>query len=249
MELRFINIKPNYRTNPEDMVKDIVAVKLNGQFYPLEEPDAKEVFIYGTGWKRIAKAKRYTILRFSMRTEDWNTYRERYGDRVLYFSLTNDNLNSGDCCGHCARQEFYSIRNLDLERYMGFVQLWERFNELQQKRLKEIYWFDTTGWICERHSMWPSFGWGPISFLPSMDPIRDDKTIWNCQCQLFHDRCEKEGIKISLTHLELGFDNPEFDNIMKDFPVSVHDRMLHVFGEEMTNIYQQLLDYYVDGKE
>ena len=244
MELQFINIRPNFRATPEDMEKPIVGIYHEGVLYPLDDkPDAKEMFIYGVGWKKIGKSKRYAIPRFSMRSEDWQSYRNLYGDHILFYSLTNSQLNSGDCCDYCARQEFLSIRNKDLVHYMGFVKLWCQFNELQQKRLMEIYPYDKNGWLRGRKSIRPSFGWGFITFDPSMNPIDNDKLLWEHQCELFHRKCKEQGVNVSLTHLLLGFDHPEYD-VMKDFPVSVHDRMLHVFGEEMTELYEKLLKYY-----
>ena len=207
-------------------------VKIKGNFYPCGL-NAKEVFIYGVGYKRIDKSK---IIQTDRLTEldEIKQYFDLYGADCLYYNLTNKLIGNNDYCWNSIQREFEAMT------YAGFIN-WFNYIGRINKLIAETTSIYLTKWginpyvdkvqttkngnVIFRQDLFKiklnhfvSYPFGRT--LPFLDCIEDDSRLFNtyyyCECG-------------------------ETDLEKNKLPSSVKDRLTYLFNENVANEYELLM--------
>lgn len=146
--------------------------------------DVKEVWVYGQGWFKLGKRKRYTIPVFDGEAEHFNDYLEKYGIDVMCYCLNGDSFNrSGDCCHIRYRNEFRTLCHFGVEKFNEYSTLFKQMKELQTKWFTEKYLplFKEHGWgdgIIDDYIFEPCYTIYGVPFMV-MDVLEDEKKMDN----------------------------------------------------------------------
>lgn len=247
MKIDFYHIK----NEDKNVTPTIKCLKIENKLYPVEIDEEElskprvEVFVQGQGHKKISTKKLIDVPRFSMQTEDWENYLNTYGHHVLFFSLTNEQYGSMDCCYYHAHMEFNSVVGLhNIESYVDWLSKIRKLQELQAERLKEYekkvrfpYRFIEKHLIIPYYTLSVPGVFGSIPFTPTVDPMKDEALLNHLFYSLkMTERDQEEDIFAS---------DEEIRNLMKDekeWPVSIKDKMVMMYGEEIARLYEECLD-------
>lgn len=222
-------LKPTDRT-PTEPFK---AIKVNGEFHPCTyQSDAKngkyEAFV--SGWKKAKKA--YDIPLFAgTGKEEFESYLATWGKYCLFYSITGYPLDSGDCVVWAAKQEFMVLLSVGYDyvksMYDRLIAINDKIIEATKKQLgvAEItYWMDTPKGLVTANKLFlvkPHYSIAVyLLTAPHIDPISDDDKLWKHFIETYKPT-EQE---------------------MDSFPDSVKDRLTFLFGEDVSQMYEAILN-------
>lgn len=225
----------------------IFAIKVDGELHPCtyqrdyHERDKKtyESFIRGTGWKKSKKGYEVPVYRGTTK-EEFQAYLEEHGKYCLFFSITGKQLGSGDCVVWAAQQEFNVLLSVGYDYVAGFLEKLNAINKKIADRVQKEHGVDiflskvqfTKQEQCvgnyDLFVLKPQYS-VMAYFLtkPHIDPVNDDDKLW------------KHYVAVN-GHKHVT-DNED------EFPVSVRDRLTFLFGEEVANDYENLMNEYPMG--
>lgn len=207
-------------------------VKIKDKFYPYKQ-GAKEVFIYGVGYKRINKSKVIQTERLT-ELDEIKQYFDLYGADCLYYNLTNRLIGSNDCCWNAIQREFEAMVYVGFENWFAYIggidnlikettniyltKWWVNpyIDKVQTTKSGNVIFREDLFKIKLNHFVSYPFG----RTLPFLDCIADDDRLSNtylyCEC----------GAK---------------DLEQNKLPSSVKDRLTYLFNENVANEYERLM--------
>lgn len=265
------------------------------------DPNPKEIFIYGVGYKKIGKSV-VEVPVFDGDSEHWDDYIERYGIRCLYYSIDGSEYDSNDCC-HIKKQiEFKSILKYGINNFVDFIDKFIKMSDIQIKIIKEKYAPLISNNTCrnidtlieEEYKFKPCYNMFYSYFIVQYSPdvIEDDKRM----VQLYRDYREaqlkleskdyQEALKVEKQKFALYNElkgnhaynsnkvdefyrldekcnklfnkaykpikeqiNKEINTDNDIFPTSVEDKVKYLFGNEVSEIYDYLVETYLNTEK
>lgn len=270
-KMRFFYLNKENNSKLPSVSFSALKVKKDNDFtlYPFSETDSNQVFIYGQGWRKIKTRNKVEVPVFSLDSDDWDYYLEKYGMRCLYFSITGRQYDSPDCCDINMQSEFSSIIKSGVERYVGFIERFLAFHEIQNGVIdRELKRTDNDyPMYREKFIFRPQYYWF-YTFCPcecTLDPISDDAKMENFYHLIRHhdlikadkrytdyEKMTENGYSDETSSLynEISRDCNEIvrNEINTDnnvFPCSVKDRIRFLFGEKAEELYTYMMDNFV----
>lgn len=215
------------------------AVMIEGSYRPFDIGD-KDVFIYGIGRKKFGKAKRIELSVIDDQT-DLQEYLNLYGSDCLFYGLTNQLINNNDCSWTCVMDDFKAMLVFGIDKWIVYVERVKKLKEVVNTTYQQKYGIiannekiQTTNRnnIVFRNSLFVvninHYLMYPFKGFPHFDVINDDSRLCNTfkYCEWLKDGKEDLSIDTSV------------------FPVSVKDRLIYLFNEEVANEYSELMHYF-----
>lgn len=245
-----MKVKFYYIDTEKEMSPTFRCIKYKGVLYPIDPmwSDSKKAFIPGHGYKKITDRNVVEVPRFSLQSEDWDGYIREYGHRALFFSLTDVQYGSQDCCHYHIHMEFNAVLSVDIKRYIKWLDLVYELQGAQlpylQKYEKEVSFPYT---FIQEHQIIPyytiSAGGLTVPFQPTLDPIRDEKKLDSLYWKLELNKDDKDGFNHTEEILKRMGDS-------KEWPASIKDRMTKMYGHEVSELYGKILNFnLIDEKE
>lgn len=231
----------------------IYTIKFDGEFHPCtyqrEYVEGRNTtnfgsFIRGTGWKNSKKGYKIPVYKGTTK-EEWESYLSEYGKYCLFFSITGFQLGSDDCVVWAAQQEFNVTLGVGYDYMEGFLGKLNDLNSKIQKIVMDKYKLDIfhtghqwhggkyseTSWIISERDLFvvrPQYSLMAYFLTkPHIDPVSDDSKLW------------KHFVNV------IGHNN--LDEMEKEFPVSVRDRLTYLFSKEVSDDYEKLMKAYPIG--
>lgn len=247
---------------------DALRIRQNHEItlYPFSNNDDGNVFIYGQGWRKVRPRNKVTVPVFSLDSDDWNDYIEKYGIRCLFFSLTGRQYDSNDCCDTDMRTEFNSIIRGGVDRYVRFIEDFLSLHEIQREKVEmelrrtDNYYPMYRDRFLFRPMYYLFYSFVPYSF--GMDPECDDRRMENFYGLVrthdliredsryaAYERLLKDGRNDEASALYRKISGDCNDIVRKEintdndvFPCSVKDRVRFLFGDKAEKLYTYLMD-------
>lgn len=262
-----IYINPTYAWWDRKPKEDFYAMEISGILYPLINYNGrKQVFVYGYGWVKDERKKLHEIPLYSENPYQWDDYLKKYGKYCMFYSLTGAEYDSRDCSNIKIRSEFKMINEHGISKYLGYASLWWRFHEIQNQVIENM------PGMCDayRYDMiiYPFTSIIGCSLIPIPNAPADDEKL-ECAYKYSLKKCletkhplyskykenrniwEKDrlvdaleyakdlGSKISLEcDIEVGM-----SMLDGTFPVCMRDRMILLYGQEASDLYDQMIHY------
>lgn len=223
--------------------------------YPSDSDKKGQTFIHGIGEVKLKKLKEIPV--YDGTINGWNDYLEKYGKFCLFYSITGGDLNGWDCASDRQRQEFNAIILCGVDKYLEFVRLWKRFNDIQHQVLDKYDPFFTKNFFLK-----PSYTLGGCYYLPyypNMDVIADDETLFKTFCFITEQEYNDTDAKIKklwnvptseLTDLDELYlsDFAKKRSIymrekMDGFTECMRERIIELYGTEAQELYNELMNF------
>lgn len=249
-----MRVKFYYIDTDKEQSPSFKAVNYKGELYPVDLSEDElnnekiEVFIRGIGWKKFSSKKLIDIPRFSLDTKDWKSYIEKYGHRIMFYSLTNVEYGSWDCCHYHMHKEFNSVVSIGLdniERYVEWLNMVLKLQELQLPYLEDYknnvsfpFSFVKENTFLPHYTFSVKGFPGSVQCDPTLDPLTDESILNSIYWRLgVYARGEEEDIFIRSEEVEKQMKDD------KEWPVSIQDKMIKMFGKEVADLYEKCLTF------
>lgn len=256
---------------PQDIIP---CLKYKGELYPLSRMGENEAFIYGVGWRKVNKAgtNRIDVPVYDGLLSHFKEYVEKYGKRIMFYSLTGYDLSSQDCVAYRAQMEFCVILQPkiynDFGKYQQFVEDYHRLRELMRDKTIEI--FKTLGLTNEdtishlnnisdfeshgRNEYIPkaTFSFMGIPLEPSLDVTEQEK-----RNLLFLNACARLKYRQGIDPKD---EDAWYSNVWRDSEAykqevdkhidndSIRNQMFYLYGNEIGELYEKLMSMFDEDK-
>lgn len=245
MKIKFYHIDTDIERTPT-----FRCINYKGKLYPISdlanERNGKiETFIQGIGWKKLSNKKVVEVPRFSLRSEDWKDYINKYGHPILFYSLTDKVYGSFDACLYNAHMEFNAVLDVDIEKYQQWLDMVYKLQELclpylkdYEKKVRFPWKFIEEQTFIPHYTLSASGCYGSIPFSPTLNPMIDERKLDSLYWKLgLAARGEEED---PFVHAK------EISDMMADdkkWPVSIKDKMIKMFSKEIADFYEEILTF------